>query len=59
VLYECLPIGFLVEKAGGLASNGQMPLMDMPIIGGFTQKCDIIIGSAEEVTRADRFLQQK
>ena len=55
VLYEILPIGFLVVKAGGMASNGKMPLMDMPI-EGFVHKCDIIIGSIEEVQRCDRFL---
>ena len=54
-LYECLTIGFLIEKAGGMASNGHMPLLEMPITG-FVHKCDIIIGSSEEVTRCNRFL---
>ena len=33
VLYECLPIGFLIEKAGGLSSNGEISLMDLKIEG--------------------------
>lgn len=55
VLYECLPIAFLCEKAGGLSSDGEMNLLDKKITG-FTQKTDIIIGSREEVERVDRFL---
>ncbi len=55
VLYECLPIGFLSIKAGGLASDGYNPLMDLKITS-FSQKCDIIIGSSAEVSRVDRFL---
>lgn len=56
VLYECLPIGFLIVKAGGQASNGEMPLLEMECTD-FNQKCNIIIGSAEEVTRCDRYLE--
>jgi len=57
VLYECLPIAFLCEKAGGLSSNGEISLMDIKI-DGFTGKTDIIIGSKDEVERANRFLAQ-
>jgi sedoheptulose-bisphosphatase len=31
VLYEILPIGFLVVKAGGQASSGVGPLLEMPV----------------------------
>jgi len=55
VLYECLPIAFLIEKAGGLSSNGEISLLDIKI-EGFTQKTDIIVGSKEEVERAQRFI---
>jgi fructose-1,6-bisphosphatase len=54
-LYECFPVGFLVEKAGGRASDGTQPLLDLKVVS-FVHKCDIIIGSAEEVERCDRFL---
>jgi fructose-1,6-bisphosphatase len=33
VLYECLPIAFLIEKAGGLSSNGEISLLDIKIEG--------------------------
>jgi len=55
VLYECLPIAFLVEKAGGLSSNGEISLLDIKI-EGYTQKTDIIVGSREDVERVNRFL---
>jgi sedoheptulose-bisphosphatase len=31
LLYECLPIGFLIEKAGGKSSDGEKSLMDVKI----------------------------
>lgn len=55
LLYECAPISFLCEKAGGLSSNGEISVLDIKV-EGYTQKCDIIIGSKEEVERANRFL---
>jgi sedoheptulose-bisphosphatase len=55
LLYECAPISFLIEKAGGLSSNGEMSVLDIKV-KGYTQKCDIIIGSREEVERVERFL---
>jgi sedoheptulose-bisphosphatase len=55
LLYECAPISFLIEKAGGLSSNGEISVLDIKI-KGYTQKCDIIIGSLEDVERVDRFL---
>ena len=54
-LYECAPIAFLSEKAGGLSSNGEISVLDIKV-KGFTQKCDIIIGSRQDVERVERFL---
>lgn len=48
VLYEVLPISHLVVKAGGLATDGKISLMDYKV-QGFVQKSDIVIGSVEEV----------
>jgi sedoheptulose-bisphosphatase len=55
LLYECAPISYLIEKAGGLSSNGEISVLDIKV-KGYTQKCDIIIGSREDVLRVDRFL---
>jgi fructose-1,6-bisphosphatase len=48
VLYEVLPISYLVVKAGGLASTGTDAMSNL-VVKGFTQKADIVIGSGEEV----------
>jgi sedoheptulose-bisphosphatase len=55
LLYECAPIAYLIEKAGGLSSNGEMSVLDIKV-DGYTQKCDIIVGSIEDVQRVERFL---
>lgn len=33
ILYECAPIAFLVEKAGGLSSNGEVSMLDVIVEG--------------------------
>jgi len=55
LLYECAPIAFLCEKAGGLSNDGFRSVLDIPV-DGYTQKVDIIMGSKEEVERTVRFL---
>jgi fructose-1,6-bisphosphatase len=54
-LYECAPISFLAEKAGGASSCGDSPVLDI-VVSGYTQKCDIILGSRDDVERCERFL---
>ncbi len=54
ILYECAPIAFLVEQAGGLSSNGEISLLDVKV-DGYYQKTDFIVGSKEEVQRVQRF----
>ena len=31
LLYEMCPLAFLIEKAGGQATDGQMPVLDIMI----------------------------
>jgi sedoheptulose-bisphosphatase len=33
LLYETLPLSFLVQKAGGLSSDGEKCMLDVPIVG--------------------------
>lgn len=50
VLYECVPIAYLVEMAGGKSSFGnEKSLLDLEV-QHFTQRTDIIIGSPNEVS---------
>jgi Fructose-1-6-bisphosphatase, C-terminal domain len=45
----------LVEKAGGLSSNGEISVLDV-VVEGYYQKTDFIVGSKEEVERVQRFV---
>lgn len=40
VLYECAPIALLVEKAGGAASDGHMPILDT-VVDSYEMRCPI------------------
>lgn len=33
LLYECAPISYLIEKAGGLSSNGEISVLDVKVNG--------------------------
>lgn len=48
LLYECGPMAYLMEQAGGAASNGQRAILDIPI-ESLVQRCPIFIGGKEQV----------
>ena len=49
-VFECGPFAFLMEQAGGAASDGSVPLLDKAITGA-DQRTPIVIGSKNEVER--------
>lgn len=51
LLYECNPMAFIVEQAGGSASNGLVRILDIPIVA-IHQRSPIFIGSAPMVSKA-------
>jgi len=51
LLFELNPMAYLVEEAGGAASNGAMPILDM-VPGCFDQRAPIFIGCREDVAKA-------
>lgn len=58
LMYEAAPLGFVIEQAGGLASTGTER------IGGIApaaihQRVPLIIGSREDVSTAEAFIQGK
>lgn len=55
LLFECAPMAFLVEQAGGTAVDGKMRILDKKITD-ITQKTPILIGSKKEVEKAQEFL---
>ncbi len=50
LLYECGPFAYIVEQAGGGASNGEKSILDVTI-KEIDQRTPIIIGSKKEVDR--------
>merc|ERR1712098_857803 len=48
VLYECMPTAFIVEQAGGLASNGKIPILDM-VPKKLHERSPIFLGSKDDV----------
>ncbi|XP_013396230.1 fructose-1,6-bisphosphatase isozyme 2 isoform X1 [Lingula anatina] len=48
LLYECNPMAYIIEKAGGLASTGIMPILDI-VPESIHQRAPIFLGSKEDV----------
>ncbi len=57
LLYEANPMGMLVEQAGGRASTGRMPLLDLRP-EAVHQRVPVILGSRDEVERIERYHAQ-
>ena len=48
LIYEIIPLAFLIEKAGGKTSNGEKSVLDVEI-KGYKQRISFIAGSGNEV----------
>ncbi len=57
VLYEASPLAFIVEHAGGRASDGLRRILDI-VPTSLHQKTPLFIGSDEDVKKAEEFLQK-
>ena len=58
LLYEASPLAFIVEHAGGRASDGHQRILDiMP--ASLHQRTPLVIGSEEDVIEAEEFIQGK
>ncbi len=57
LLYEANPLAFIVEQAGGLASNGSVRILDVEPTE-LHQRTPLFIGSKSDVIMADRMLAQ-
>ena len=54
LLYEANPISFLIEQAGGRASDGRQRLMDV-VPEALHQRIGFVFGSNDEVERIERY----
>lgn len=57
LMYECIPVAFLAEQAGGKASDGFRRILDIPI-KEIHQRCPLFIGSKQMVDKAEALMQE-
>jgi fructose-1,6-bisphosphatase I len=55
-VYECAPLAFVMEHAGGRASSGTGRVLDTPVTA-LHQRSPLFIGSAREVGLCEQFLR--
>ncbi len=58
LLYEANPLALVVEQAGGRASTGTQDILDVKPTA-VHQRVPLIIGSRDDVTLAEEFIQEK
>jgi fructose-1,6-bisphosphatase I len=58
LMYECNPVSFIIEQAGGRASDGHKRMLDIQP-KSLHQRIPIFAGSEEDVTIAEEFVQGK
>ena len=54
MLYECFPMAFIIEQAGGKAIDGKQRILDL-IPESIHSRCPIILGSPQNVEDFERF----
>ena len=54
LLYEANPIGMLIEQAGGRASTGRQPLLEVQA-DSLHQRIGLVFGARDEVERIERY----
>ncbi len=55
LMYECNPMAYIVEQAGGMATNGKIRLLEVQPTS-MHETTPIFIGSVEDVTLCDRYI---
>lgn len=57
LIYECNPMAFIIEQAGGKASNGYQRILDLDVTE-LHQRTGIFIGSKNMVTKAEEMMRR-
>ncbi|TSD66370.1 class 1 fructose-bisphosphatase [Inquilinus sp. KBS0705] len=57
LVYECNPMAFIIEQAGGRASNGRERILELGVTE-LHQRTPVFIGSKNMVIQAERFLKE-
>jgi fructose-1,6-bisphosphatase I len=53
-MYEANPMAFLIEQAGGAATNGRQRILDL-MPGKLHERVSVILGSRNEVERVTAY----
>jgi len=56
VLYECAPLAFIAEEAGGLASDGERRILEL-VPTTLHERTPLFLGSPEDVRECETFVQ--
>jgi fructose-1,6-bisphosphatase I len=57
LMYECNPMAFIVEQAGGRATNGKQRMLDIKPTS-LHQRTTVFIGSEEDVLLVEKFMRE-
>lgn len=57
VLYECFPMSFIIERAGGKSFTGKERVLSLKPTS-IHQRCGIIIGSSDDVTEVEELYKK-
>lgn len=57
MLYECIPMAYIVKEAGGAASNGDINILDI-VPKNIHERSPIFLGSNEDVEDVLNFIKR-
>ncbi len=58
LMYECNPMAFIVEAAGGKASNGKMRILDISP-QSLNEHTPFFIGCKEDINNVEEFMKKE
>jgi len=58
LMYECNPMAYLFEQAGGRSSDGRQSILKVQP-GSLHQRTPVFLGSSEDIAKCEEFLQGK
>ena len=56
-MYEAIPLAFIIEQAGGYASNGVMNILDVQP-ESLHQRTPFFVGNTDLVKKAEEFIKE-
>ena len=57
LMYECTPMAFIVEQAGGRATNGKQRMLELTPTS-LHERTPIFLGSEEDVLLVEKFMRE-